>query len=96
MHDHNIWLEFACHDLQAAQILIDNDYPLIQPALVLAQQAAEKALKAYLFYENNPPIKTHDLVKLVNICETFDSDFKQLLEAASQLAPHISISRYPD
>lgn len=96
MLDHEIWLEFAFDDLQAAQVLLNNDYPLIRPALVLAQQAAEKAIKAYLFYSNNLPVKTHDLVKLVNLCEAFDNDFKQLLEPASELTPHITASRYPD
>lgn len=96
MLDHNIWLEFAFDDLQAAKILINGDYPLIRPALVLAQQAAEKALKAYLLYSNKPLIKTHDLLRLVNMCEKIDCDFKQLIEFAAELTPHCSTSRYPD
>lgn len=96
MLDHSIWLEFAFNDLKAAQILINNDSPLIQPALVLSQQAAEKALKAYLLYSNKPIIKTHDLLRLVNKCEKLDSDFTQLIESAAELTPHCSTSRYPD
>lgn len=93
---HDRWLNFAEEDLKAAKLLVENIEAIIPPALVLAQQSAEKALKGYLFYKAAKPIKTHDLVKLVKRCSKFDEDFLNLLHDATDLNPHISVSRYPD
>ncbi len=93
---HKNWLHFAEEDLKAAILCVENEYALIPPALVLAQQSAEKALKGYLYYKEVKPIKTHDLVKLAIRCSKFDEDFTTLLNDAADLNPHISVSRYPD
>lgn len=93
---HEEWLAFALYDLKAAQLIIKSPEAIIPPALVLAQQCAEKALKAYLFYKDHASIKTHDLVQLVKLCMSFDEEFSCLLENALELNPHVSASRYPD
>jgi hypothetical protein len=73
MQEHDNWLDFALNDLKAAKRLLLGDEPLIHPALVLAQQCSEKALKAYLFYKNQPPLRTHNLELLVRKCAIFDT-----------------------
>lgn len=97
MHGHEAWFSFATDDIKASVRLINDPHePLIPPALVLAQQAAEKALKSYLYAQNHTAIKTHDLEKLVELCMDYDPHFEQLLHLAESLNPHISASRYPD
>ena len=97
MREHEAWLEFATQDIKAALRLVQDPHePLVQPAMVLAQQAAEKALKGFLFFNTHPLVKTHDLVYLVELCMEYDPEFEQLIEYAESLNPHISASRYPD
>jgi HEPN domain-containing protein len=47
------------------------------------QQASEKALKGYLVFKNKPVIKTHDLIKLLESCTSFDSEFRKMDDSAS-------------
>ena len=96
MQEHNDWLQFAEYDLRAARAILNSNDPAIPPALVLSQQCAEKALKAYLFFKRHKLIKTHDLTQLVDVCKQYDHHFNELEEAAGDLVPHITTSRYPD
>ena len=97
MPEHEQWLLYAELDLKAAKRLVnDDEEPLVPPALVHAQQCAEKALKAYLKYCQVTIIKTHDLIKLTEACMQFDPEFESLLQDALDLNPHVTVSRYPD
>lgn len=59
------WLQYAGGDLLSAKALAaSNDLPP-RNACYLAQQCAEKALKAILIAVNIEPIRTHDLDALV-------------------------------
>lgn len=49
MQEHELWLLFAERDLKGAKKCLVGEEILVSPALVLAQQSAEKALKGYLF-----------------------------------------------
>lgn len=55
------WLEYARNDLQAASIILLRDDVAPRTACFLAQQSAEKALKAILVLKGFNVIKTHDL-----------------------------------
>jgi HEPN domain-containing protein len=59
------------------------------------QQAAEKALKAYLTWSEKPFEKTHSLVALVGECLLNDSSFNELRTAATTLNPYAVALRYP-
>lgn len=61
----------------------------------LCQQAAEKALKAFLIEKDTPFAKTHDLDQLVALCATLDPSFSRLSEAAAVLTPYAIAFRYP-
>ena len=59
------WLHYAEGDLLSAKVLAaSNDLPP-RNACYLAQQCAEKALKAVLITVNIEPLRTHDLDALV-------------------------------
>jgi len=59
------WLRTALGDLAAAVVLIDNAGVAPRQAAYLAQQAAEKALKATIALQGIEPPYTHDLVFLL-------------------------------
>jgi HEPN domain-containing protein len=59
------------------------------------QQAAEKTLKAFLAWQDEPFEKTHSLVALVGKCLSFDQDFQGLRQAAVTLTPYAVAFRYP-
>ena len=93
MHRHSAWLEIVETDLNSAKVLLKSG--LFSTALFHGQQAAEKALKAYLVLKKGSVYKTHDLVKLVVLCTQIDADFKHFTEIAITLNPFSTEHRYP-
>lgn len=55
------WLEYARNDLQAASVILSRNDVAPRTACFLAQQSAEKALKAILVLKGLNVTKTHDL-----------------------------------
>lgn len=96
MRGHEVWLQYASDDLRISKLALEDEQPAIPVALVLAQQAAEKALKGYLIFKKQPIVKTHKLIMLVNLCAEHDKEFETLLDYAVNLTPHVTVSRYPD
>jgi HEPN domain-containing protein len=95
MQKHNAWLDLATSDLRLAQKLT-KEGEFVGQAMFLAQQCAEKSLKAYLAYKREPIRRIHDLVTLVNMCKRIDADFSSILMEAADLNPYLCRTRYPD
>ncbi len=95
VHEIRAWLTKALHDLQAAERLLIGPDPLCDAAAFHCQQAAEKALKAYLTWRDERFEKTHSLVALVARCLRSDASFEELRTAATSLAPYAVALRYP-
>jgi len=93
MREHEKWLKIVDQDLKSAKALLKVE--LFSTANYHCQQAAEKALKAYLVFKNHKIIKTHDLVKLVVKCFQFDKTFERLYDDAEHLNPFATKFRYP-
>ena len=89
------WMTKAHHDLDAAEYLLRRNPPLADVSVYHCQQAAEKALKAYLVAMDTPFAKTHDLTELVATAEFLDPVFNRLAEAAAILTPYATAFRYP-
>jgi len=89
------WLTRANHDLQASRILATAKNPLLDMAIYHCQQAAEKALKAWLQSRDDPFPKTHDIEDLVEQAAKLNPDFQQLAKPAAVLTPYVSAFRYP-
>lgn len=89
------WLRLALGDLAAAHGLLTAEGVAPRQAACLAQQAAEKALKATIALEGTEPPLTHDLILLIARCPQeaglphVDVDIVAL--SAAQTA-----ARYPD
>ncbi|HHX33415.1 MAG TPA: HEPN domain-containing protein [Mollicutes bacterium] len=52
-------------------------------------------MKGYLAYKNNKVKKTHDLLELIKLCETYDSSFGELIDVGVFLNPFATQIRYP-
>ena len=95
LYEIRAWLAKAWHDLQSAEWLMARPDPLCDAAGFHCQQAAEKTLKAYLTWCDEPFEKTHSLVALATKCLSFDASFEELRTAATTLTPYAVASRYP-
>ena len=96
IHEVRQWLLKADHDLRSARCLMSgDDEPLLDTAVYHCQQAAEKALKAYLTAHNVVFPKIHLLSPLLNLCGDIDETFLQLSDAAELLTPLATEFRYP-
>jgi len=89
------WLTRASHDLQEARILATAENPLLDAAIYHCQQAAEKAVKAWLQSKDDPVPKTHDIEDLVEQAAKLTPDFQQLAKPAAVLTSYVSAFRYP-
>jgi len=96
MKPHEAWLLKAEHDLISARKLMEGDNPVLDTAIYHTQQCAEKALKGYLSYKNQPVQKTHNLAVLIELCSKIDEHFIELLSDAADLTPYGITFRYPD
>ena len=74
-HYHEIqqWLLKSQRDLEAARVLFEHG--LFDVVVYHCQQSAEKALKAYLVYQEVILQKTHNLVVFLESCLTFNINF---------------------
>ena len=89
-----LWLESASGDLRAARQLMAAQDRVVMSICFHAQQAAEKALKAYLVWMDVVFRPTHDLKVLVQQCSAQHPPFARLatLETLSVYAVE---TRYP-
>jgi len=89
------WLVKGLRDLKSARQLMRGDEPLLDTAVYHCQQAAEKAIKAYLTYRNIPFEKTHNLVALLSLCLPSEPEFRVWKRMAEVLTPYATEFRYP-
>ena len=93
MQEHKRWLNIVKDDLASAKGLLKLE--IFSTATYHCQQAAEKALKAYLVFMGCEAPKTHDLLKLIKLCRHFNNDFEKLYKEAGALNPFSTKFRYP-
>ncbi len=87
------WLIKSQRDLTVARVLFQNQ--LFDMTVYHCQQCAEKALKAYLAYQQKSLQKTYNLVVLLENCIEFEPSFEILRESAESLTPYATEFRYP-
>jgi HEPN domain-containing protein len=67
----------------------------VRQSLFHAQQAAEKSLKAFLIWHEQPFPLTHDLARLLRLCVSIDSGIATGVEPALDLTQFAARFRYP-
>lgn len=88
------WLLQAERDLDDAEFNLSGGRYNV--ACFLAQQSAEKALKAYLFSKGAEEVWGHSVAELCKDAQTFDPAFSQLDPKASPLDKYYIPTRYPN
>ena len=95
MQSHRQWLIKAQSDLRASENL-SHDELVWDVAIYHTQQCAEKALKSFLAWSKCPLEKTHNLVKLLELCTLIDPEFIKLRTEVEVLTPFLTEFRYPE
>jgi len=90
------WLAKAASDLRTAHILGSAEDAPLGTAIYHCQQAAEKAVKAFLVHCGITPEKTHDIRNLTLQAAAHEPRFDELLDMAAALTPYAWEFRYPD
>jgi len=90
------WLIKADSDLRSARALAELSEPATDTAIYHCQQAAEKVLKGYLAFRDQPLERTHDLERLLELAAGLDAAFTGLQDHADLLNPYATVFRYPD
>ncbi len=93
LHIFRRWLQQGQRDLGAAEVLRQND--VYEWATFLAHQAAERVLKAYLYYDDEPSIIGHSIRSLVLKCSARDASFEAVADAG-KLDDFYKAPRFPD
>jgi HEPN domain-containing protein len=89
------WFDKAHKDLRCAQIDLAADPPAPEDALYHCQQAAEKALKGFLGWHDQPFPKTHDLGKLGKQAVELDQTLEALIDGVVEFTKYAWMFRYP-
>lgn len=95
MKSYEEWLFKAYNDLKSAQKLMRGDDKILDTAIYHTQQCAEKSLKAFLSFKQQPTQKTHDTALLTELCMSLNKNFETLLEDAKSFASYDTVFRYP-
>ena len=91
----NEWIAKADEDYFFTKKHIQSEDSFFAPLCFHCQQAAEKYLKAFLIFREQPLRKTHDLVDLIRLCVSVDASFEELREFAVLINPYYVDTRYP-
>lgn len=94
MREAERWLNQAKSDLEAAKWNSEGSF--YAHACFLSQQAAEKALKAYLYSTGKRKIITHSTYTLARECAQENNVFNSILSMCAELDKHYIPSRYPN
>jgi len=88
------WLEQALHDRDAARLTRDHGFH--EHACFLAQQSAEKALKAFLYKRGQGPVLGHSTLVLAQDAATLEATFGALTAPCRRLDQLYIATRYPN
>ncbi len=88
------WLEQARWDVDAARRV--REAGLYSLACFVSQQAAEKALKAYLFCQGLEVIREHSVGTLAKRAAAHDPEFAEIKVWAALLDKYYIPTRYPN
>ena len=88
------WLRQAEKDLESARDSSKAGH--YEWACFQSQQAAEKALKAFLYSKGLRAVLTHSIRELVLDCSKYESSYRDLLSQAKVLDTYYIATRYPN
>lgn len=89
------WFHKANQDLRCAHIDLAAGPPALEDALYHSQQAAEKALKGFLVWHDQPFPRTHDLGRLGKQAVELDVTLEPLIGEVVEFTKYAWMFRYP-
>jgi HEPN domain-containing protein len=90
-----LWLGKARNDLLTVQLIMEHDQGLFDTVCFHCHMYVEKSLKAYLLEHGHDLVKTHDLIRLLDLCQQYDNSFHDLKSNCACLNELFVDSRYP-
>jgi len=88
------WFDQAQHDLEVAKS--NSDSRFYSDACFMAEQAAQKGLKAFVIYHERRYVWEHSVQELARISSRYDKEFEAVIEAGMILDRYYIPTRYPD
>ncbi len=88
------WLAQSLADRETIDVLYHGER--FYMVCFLSQQAAEKALKAFLYAQGVDPVFGHSVAHLCDRCAAYDSSFKELKPKVKNLDQFYIEARYPN
>lgn len=88
------WLRQVEHDWTVAESDFQRDF--YSDCCFMCEQAAQKAMKAFLYAQGERAIAEHSIGGLMKRAITYERDFQLLLEKARMLDQYYIPTRYPD
>lgn len=93
--DTRAWLHKASLDLRAGESLLLTEPPLTSDAVFHVQQVAEKVLRAFLTWHDQPLRKTSNIDELGQACVEIDGSLHAVLRHGGDLTEYAWKYRYP-
>jgi len=90
------WIKYSRNDLSMAKATLELSKNYRNGAAFLAQQSAEKIIKAYLTFKKVRVPKTHDMELLINEVSKIDLILSKKIIKAKTLTIYAVTYRYPD
>lgn len=91
----NEWFKIAEIDFETAKFLQNMKPMPLEIICYHSQQCVEKYLKGFIALNGGQKTKTHDLVLLNKICQTYNSIFKEIDNDCIELTDYGVQMRYP-
>lgn len=88
------WFDQGVRDAESAVKV--KEQGIFELSCFLAQQAAEKLLKAFLYYQGEAPVVGHSTFYLAKQCQEYNGQFKPVLRACKRLDALYIPTRYPN
>src|SRR5438128_5634551 len=89
------WLVKARNDHTTARQIGSLPDGHLDTAIYHCQQAAEKAVKGFLAFQDHRLERSHDVERLVALASAYDATFANYDQAAITLTPYATAFRYP-
>ena len=88
------WVRFADEDIRLARHGLDMEDAPFRLVAYHAQQCAEKYLKSYLVFLSVDFPYTHNIARLLELCNEHGGSMEELRDA-EELTPYAITTRYP-
>ncbi len=88
------WLKQAEYDLESAKRNFEQK--IYSYTCFMCEQSAQKAIKAFLYFNGERYIWEHSIQKLLLKCNNYDKECSKYFEAGAILDKYYLTTRYPD